>query len=135
MAKTKGGQKSNCQFDYWLIKVKNHPNLLACRWRATYRWKALDEGYNFTSDLISIRGLNTKLRASKIAKVPISKISRLQLRSPRTKWHLGVGPMGRHIKYYEGEGDGFPQVRAMVSFVSSCLLVVHPCIKSVPTMH
>jgi hypothetical protein len=27
-----------------------------CRWRATYRWKALDKGYNFALDLI-LRGL------------------------------------------------------------------------------
>jgi len=32
-----------------------------------------------------------------------------------------VGPVGSHIVYYKGEGDGFPQVRAMVSLVSpSC---------------
>jgi hypothetical protein len=31
-----------------------------------------------------------------------------QLESPGTKWHLGVGPMAMHIKYYKGEGGGFP---------------------------
>ncbi len=36
-----------------------------CRWRATYRWKALDKGYNFASDLISIQGLQAKLWAPK----------------------------------------------------------------------
>ncbi len=41
--------------------------------------------------------------------------------------HLGVGPMARHIVYYKGEGGGFPQVRAMVSLMSPCLLVAHPC--------
>jgi hypothetical protein len=29
---------------------------LACRWHATCRWKALDEGYNFALDLILIGG-------------------------------------------------------------------------------
>jgi hypothetical protein len=41
-------------------------------------------------------------------------------RTPRTKWHLGVGPMTRHRVYYNGEGGGFPQIWAMVSLVSSC---------------
>jgi hypothetical protein len=28
-------------------KVRNWPDLLGCRQRATYHWKALDKGYNF----------------------------------------------------------------------------------------
>ncbi len=41
--------------------------------------------------------------------------------TPRTKSHLDVAPMERHIVYYKGEGDGFPQVRVVVSLVSpSC---------------
>ncbi len=39
----------------------------------------------------------------------------LPLGSPRTKWHLNVGPMARHKVYYKGEGGGFPQVLAMVT--------------------
>jgi hypothetical protein len=27
--------------------VGNHLDLLACRWHATYRWEAFNEGYNF----------------------------------------------------------------------------------------
>jgi hypothetical protein len=76
----------------------------------TYRWKFLDEGYNFVSDLTSIGGLHKKLWASEVAKVPILGVSRLSLESPETKWHLGVGPVARHRVYYKGEGDGFPQV-------------------------
>jgi hypothetical protein len=55
------------------------------RWCATYCWKALDEGYNFVLDLTSIGGLHTKLWASKVAKVLISKISKLQLGNLGTK--------------------------------------------------
>ncbi len=73
------GQKSNCQFDYWPLKVKNRPNFLMCRWHATYRWKALDKGYNLFLNLISIKGSQTKLWASKVARVPISRVSGLQL--------------------------------------------------------
>jgi hypothetical protein len=35
-----------------LTKVRNCPNLLACKWRATYRWKAFDKAYNFALNLI-----------------------------------------------------------------------------------
>jgi hypothetical protein len=48
-------------------------------------------------------------------------------------------------EYYKGEGGGFPQVRAVVNLVSSCMFVVslmnlcmhvaRPCTKSAPTMH
>jgi hypothetical protein len=37
------------------------------------------------------------------------------------KCHLGVSPVTKHRVYYKGEGGGFPQVRAMVSLVSSNL--------------
>jgi hypothetical protein len=130
---TSYGQKksweSNCQFDYWPLKVKNHLDFLAWRWRATYFWKDLDEGYNFASDLISIEGLRTKLQAPKVVGVPSVGISRLSLGSPRTKWHLGASPVTRHIVYYKGEGGGFPQVQAVVSLMSSCLPMVSPCTK------
>jgi len=49
----KKGWESNWQFDSRPLKVGNRPNFCACRWRATYCWKALDEGYNFSLDLIS----------------------------------------------------------------------------------
>jgi hypothetical protein len=51
------------------------------------------------------------------------------------KMHLDIGPMGSHRVYYKREGDGFFQVRAMVSLVRSSLPVARPSTKSVPTMH
>jgi len=66
----KKGRESNWQFDSQSLKVRNQPNFLACRWRATCRWKALDEGYNFALDFISIWGLHTKLWDPKIVGVP-----------------------------------------------------------------
>ncbi len=56
----KKGRESNWQFDSWSLKVRNHPDFLACRWCATSHWKALNEGYNFVSYLVSIGGLHTK---------------------------------------------------------------------------
>jgi hypothetical protein len=43
--------------------------------------------------------------------------------------------MTRHIKYYKGEGGGFPQVQAVVSLVNLCLFVVHLCNENALTMH
>jgi hypothetical protein len=103
----KKGWESNWQFNSRPLKVQNRPDLFACRWRATYRWKAFDEGYNFALDFISIGDLHAKLWAPKVARVPNVWISKLPLGSPGTKWHLGVGLMVRHIVYYKGECGGF----------------------------
>jgi hypothetical protein len=106
-----------------------------CRWRAIYCWKALDKGYNFALDFTSIKGLHSKLCGPKVVRVPTSKISGLPFGSPETKCHLDVSLVERHKVYYKGEGGGFPQVWAVVSFVSSSLLVVHPNTINAPTMH
>jgi len=91
------------------------------RWRATYRWKFFNEGYNFALDFISIRGLQTKLWAPKVAGVPTLAISGLSLGNLGTKCHLDVGLMEGHKVYYKGEGGGFSQVQAVVSLVNpSC---------------
>jgi hypothetical protein len=66
----KKGQESNWHFDSRPLKVKNWPDFIACRWRVTYRWKVLNEGYNFASDLISIGGLHAKLWGLKVFGVP-----------------------------------------------------------------
>jgi hypothetical protein len=52
---TSYGQKkrreSNWQFDFRPLKVENQREFLVCKWCVTYRWKALNEGYNFVSNL------------------------------------------------------------------------------------
>jgi hypothetical protein len=131
----KKGPESNCQFDSRPLKVNNHPDLVACRWRAAYHWKALDEGYNFSLDLTSIKCLHKSYGPSKSRKSPFWKFRDSQLGSLKTKLHLGVGHVAMHKKYYKGEGGGFPQVQAVMSLMSLCLPVVRPCTKSAPTMH
>jgi hypothetical protein len=101
-------RKSNCQFDSRPLKVRNCLDLLACKWCARYCWKFFDDGYNFALTLSSIKGMHKKLWASKVARNLISRISRLQLGSPETKWHLGASLVARHKKYYKGESSGFP---------------------------
>jgi hypothetical protein len=124
-----GVKLTNWQIDSQPLKVDNHPDFLTCKWHSTYQWKNLDEGYNFVSDLISIRGLHTKSWAPKVVGVPAMGISGLPLGIPETKWHLGAGPVARHRVHYKGEGGGFPQVRAMMSLVNLCLFMARPCTK------
>jgi hypothetical protein len=131
MAKRK--VESNWQFDSRPLKVRNRPDFLMCKWRATYRWKALEKGYNFALDLISIGCLHTKLWGPKVVRIPT-----LANGSPETKCHLDVGLVERHKIYYKGEGGGFPQVWvvvSLVSLVSLSLHVAHPSTKSALAMH
>jgi hypothetical protein len=131
----KKGWESKWQFDSWPLKVGNRPDFLACRWRATYRWKALDEDYNFSLDLISIKGLHIKLWGSKVVGVSTLGISGFPFGNPGTKCHLDVGFMERHRVYYKGEGGDFPQVRAVVSLVSLSLPVARCSTKNASTIH
>jgi hypothetical protein len=117
----KKGRESNCQFDSRPLKVENRPDSLMCRQCATYRWKSLDKGYNFASNLVAIEGLQRKLRILKVTRIPVVTISGFPFGSPGTKSHLDVAPVERRKVYYKGEGGGFPQVQAVMSLMcSSC---------------
>jgi hypothetical protein len=109
--------RESASFDSRPLKIGNRPEILGCGRRATYRWKALDESYNFASDRTSIRGLLAKLWGFKVPGVP---------RVPGEKSHLDVGPVESHRVHYKGEGGGFPQVRAVVSLVCPCCPWVVP---------
>ncbi len=63
--------------------------------------------------------------------------SKLPLGSLGTKSHLDVGAVERCKVYYKGEGGGFPQVRAVVSFVCPCCLwlVLAPKVLQLRTNH
>jgi len=50
----KKSRESNCQFDSRPLKVGNWPLPNIASRSATWRWKALDESYNFGSDLVPI---------------------------------------------------------------------------------
>jgi len=85
--------------------------------------------------LISIKGLHAELWGPKVVGVPTLGISGLLFGSPEIKCHLDVGFVGRHKVYYNGEGGGFPQVRAMVNLVNLSLPVARLSTKSASTMH
>jgi hypothetical protein len=87
-------RKSNWQFDSWPLKVGNRPDFLTFRWCVTYRWKSLDEGYNFSSNLIAIKGLHTKLWGIKITRVPTLGILWSPIWESRDKMPFGCGPCG-----------------------------------------
>jgi hypothetical protein len=91
----KKGRESNCQFDSRPQKVGNRPNLLSYMGRATYRWKALDESYNFALDHLSIEGLLAKLWGSKVTGVPVGEISGLPLGSPGREKPFGCRLRGQ----------------------------------------
>jgi hypothetical protein len=80
-----------------------------CKWCATYCWKVVNEGYNFSLDLIAFGGLHIKLWAPKVAGVLAMGIPGLPLESPAKKCHLDVALVERHKVYYKGEGGGFPK--------------------------
>jgi hypothetical protein len=129
-------ERSRVKLLVWLSTI-NRVDFLACRRRATYCWKAVDEGYNFALDFIIIKGLHVKLCALKVIGIPIVGISGLPLGSLGTKSHLDVAPVERRIVYYEGEGGGFPQIRAVVSLVcpSYSWLVLAPKVLQLCTDH
>jgi hypothetical protein len=133
----KKGRESNFQFDSRPQKVGNRPDLLSCKGRAKYRWKAFDESYKFALDRITIRGLFAKLWGSKVAGVPFGTISGLPLGSPGKKSHLDVAFVESYKVYYKGEGGGFPQVWAVVSLVCSCCpwFVLAPRVLQLCTNH
>ncbi len=97
--KIEKGWESNWQIDSRPLKVRNHLDLLACRWCATYHWKTIDKGYNFALNLTSI---TRSYGPTKLRKSQFWEFHNFQLGSPMTKWHLGVGPTTRHKEYYKG---------------------------------
>jgi hypothetical protein len=127
----KKGRESNWQFDSRPLKFGNRPDPDACRQSATHCWKALEESYNFALDLVPIRGRGKKLWMPKVSGVQIRTVSGLHFGSPEKKCHSDASAVVRRREYYMGEGGGFPQVRAVVSQVSSRLPMACPNTKKV----
>jgi hypothetical protein len=95
----KKGRESNWQFDSQPLKVGNRPDPSVCRWSATHRWKALEESYKFSLELIPIKSPSWELWAPKVPRVQTGTISRLLLGSPRTKSHPDVGATEQRREY------------------------------------
>jgi hypothetical protein len=123
---TSYGKKKDRESNSRPLKVGNWLDPSVCKWSAIHRWKALEESYNSSLDLIPIGGLSKELWSCKVLGVQIEIVSGLPLGSPGTKSHSDVGATERHKVYYMGEGCGFPQVRAVVNQVSPKLPVACP---------
>ncbi len=54
-------ESQSVNFDSQPLKIKNCLELHVCKRRATCRWKALNNGYNFALVLTLIGGLHKKL--------------------------------------------------------------------------
>jgi hypothetical protein len=65
----KKGRESNCQFDSRPLKVGNRPLPDLRIESAIRRWKDLDEGYKFGSDLVAIRICSRELWAPKVPRL------------------------------------------------------------------
>jgi hypothetical protein len=82
-------ERSKVKLAIWLPTTKTRKStrfpFLAYRERVTYRWKALDDDYNFPSNLIASGGLHAKLCTSKVARVLVVGISGFPFGSPREK--------------------------------------------------
>jgi hypothetical protein len=113
----KKGRESNWHFDSRPLKIGNRPLPEVVRWSATGHWKALEERYNFGSDLTLIKGRSQELWVSKVSRVQPGIVSGLLLGSPEKMCHSDVAPAGSCREYYMGEGGGFPRVQAVVSQV------------------
>jgi hypothetical protein len=127
----KKGRESNWQFDSRPLKVGNRP-LPDVRFEcATWRWKDLDEGYNFGSDLVAIQLCSRELWRFKVPGVPPGQF-RDNIGSPGNLCHLDVAPTGRRRVYYRKYGGGiFPSPGHGVSCGPKCPWLV-PTPKGVP---
>jgi hypothetical protein len=114
----KKGRESNWQFDSRPLKVGNQPVPDVRSGSATWRWKALFEGYKFGSDLIPIEGRGEELQSPKVPRVQTETISGLHFGSPGKKSHSDATPVGEHKEYYREYGGGISRAWAVVCHVS-----------------
>jgi hypothetical protein len=114
----KKGRESNWQFDSRPLKVRNRPVFDMRSRSATWRWKALFEGYKFGSDLVPIGGRGVKLCSSKVPGLQPETVSGLHFGSPGKKNHSDATFVGKHREYYREYGGGISRTRAVVCHVS-----------------
>ncbi len=81
----KKGWESNWQFDSRPLKVENRSAPDVHSGSATWRWKALLEGYKFGLNFVPIGGWGEELRSPKVPGIQTGIISRLHFGSPRTR--------------------------------------------------
>ncbi len=115
----KKGRESNWQFDSRPLKVGNRPVPDGRSGSATWRWKALFEGYKFGLDLVPIEGQGEELRSLKFPGVQTGTVSGLHFGSPGKKSHSDATPVGERRVYYREHGAHISRARAVVCLVSA----------------
>jgi len=105
----KKGWESHWQFDSWPLKVGNRPLPDVQFERATWRWKDLDEGYNFGSDRVAIQLCSRELWRFKVPGVPPGTISGLHFGSPGNLCHSDVASATSRREYYMGKVVASPE--------------------------
>jgi hypothetical protein len=93
-------RESNWQFDSQPLKVGNRPLSNLRIESAIRRWKDLDEGYKFCSDLVAIRLCSRELWAPKVPGQFRDNFGTPTRESREKKWHLGVGATESYRVYY-----------------------------------
>jgi hypothetical protein len=126
------GRKSNWQFDSRPLKVRNRPESDVIRQSATWRWKALEEGYKFGSDLVPIRGRGKKLWSPKVPGVQIGTVSGLHFGSPGKKVPFECSLCGRTQRILYGGRWWLPLSLGCSESSDVMLLVACPKTKCVP---
>ncbi len=94
----KKGRELNWQFDSRPLKVRNRPPPDVRFGSATWRWKGLDNGYNFGSDPCCDSTLQSGVMAVQSSGSPIGTNSRLP--KPGNLCHLDAPSVASCIKYY-----------------------------------
>jgi hypothetical protein len=77
-----------------------------CSRSATWRWKALFEGYKFGLDLVPIGGWGEEIQGPKVPEVQTGIVSRLHFGSLGKKNHSDATPVGQCREYYREYGGG-----------------------------
>jgi hypothetical protein len=90
----KKGRESNWQFDSQPLEVGNWPDFLVLKQCATYRWKILNEGYNFALDFIIIKGLHAEFLGLQSHESPSHGNFGTPTWESRDKMPFGCGPCG-----------------------------------------
>jgi len=130
----------HCSFGHLKHKLwpKEKPRVKLSIWLLTKKKSGIDPIYLAINDVkhtirkFSMRAttlLQTSPRsevysqsygAPKLRECPMVRFQDSHAGVPGEKSHLDVGLVERSTVYYKGEGDGFPQVRAVVSLVCPC---------------
>jgi hypothetical protein len=121
----KKGRKSNWQFDFRPLKVKNRLDFFCMQVACHIPLKISQQRIQ----LFSRPHFNQRSAHKVMGPQSCESPSCGNFETLMTKWHLGAGPMAKHRVYYKGEGGGFPQVWVVVNLVSLCLPMARLCTK------